>query len=1603
MLSVQEELSSDAQACRMEILETVLSVCTSLNIPPGGIEILTGLAKRFLMAQKELGLHYLPEFYLVSLSMSVTLTRVGFEHEQLSILKLLTFLVKWKTETEYPMKGVTSHLSEELLFIFPVINLLVSPSKSVKAAASYLLILVERLVAELSVEPNKFSKSSSQFQHTSKLESITFRLLNHLWFQEPPPIHHSFPREFYCNDVLQMKETNNEYLRDDSFFTIDRLKFSLSQPQGEKLPGMHMLICSVISILVMHPTCGVSAVESLSAIGVMDPNLGIPMLLGILFYVKTLYNYVGNSHEILIRLLRIIPSLAVHSSMVPLIIQTLTPLLHKDAKPLLYAVAVRLLCKTWVVTDRVFGTVQGLLNQKAFSDFKSERDICTSIAASVRDVCKHHPDRGVDLILSVSSSIESQDFVLQALGFESLAYLCEADVVDFYTAWKVIAKFVTDYSVNSVLANRLCTLLQFGAMDAEAYPDISKIILQILWDVATSKSYCSSQLWVKARISAFKSLSFYEIMHVQEAIPNFKRRNLECLVSEDNAEVLKAMEGLEVKIINFEHINRRRGLKEKRVIVHKVEKFLEAFPQVIFSTDARKQKAGASEFPGAALLSIVFTPTDFPSQGILLKDLKKLHTTYENALLEIAEALNLPRNILFALLSIQSWKPFLHHWMRAAITLTEKVSSKSSEKSSRAANDIFKVMCTVAVKSIPRAAVNIALAIGALCMVAPPSAHAVISSAAKFLLNWLFEYQHEYQQWSAAISLGLVSNCLHATDKQLKFEVITGLLKVLDESKSHLVKGACGVGLGLSCQGLFSRVHPDVNSNLEERSTGHLEATLLQNVIRTLSLVLSQLCPSESNSIKSFYDCFSPDGGVTVGDECSSSQQLYFHDSEEDMWGIAGLVFGLGYSAIAIYRLGNYDAVLKMREMLISWMSHTSSSCKNSSTRDEMSEIQLSIGSCITLPAVASFCLRVELVDDDLGFLFNSYGSLISDLLNSQKSGTLYQNLFMASCTGAGSLLSYIINDGVQPMKFDDVKNLLEILRSTYCHPYPPVVQFGGMLGVVNALGARAGDLTQMHPQPFSMHISNDQQQESLLVRGPILMSHVCESLSISVTQEILLLAKDSKDPQIRSYAAWAISFLRHHWFAKEFQSTSDSQSSSNDSKSSSRSVAEDSLVWNLCLWLKDNIYNQVTEILQTSTISTVLRCLSKAPRLLAMDWAVIMRSCMRYETQISAKSQMSQFPKVLREECIYFSIAHANDVSSLLLFLDELTDLPRFKTLESNLQQALLHHLSGLLRIFSGSRMKKLLEDMIEYFCSSSSSRLIHELDDKSLLRVSCWSGLQLCLIEASIEPILLSKIENCMEGLFYLLPVLTTDNTPGRALSNAEEWSEAIQCLAKARKDWVMGLLQVSDINGGNHSVEVAKRILARSSLVRLGCLSVSDLRNLKAYLLDGGSEGIWWSCLLEVAAAITNEADNVKRQWLLDALEMSCMSEYPSTALRFIGLLSSNCCKLMPLLTVDPATVLSDLPATLPSLLTDSNWSSSAEFIVNKLWVSTERICNWASQLNVEGDNSGQHQIHQSEAKISAFLSQVMHQTCVILKDYLPLDKQLKLVNLSFCLMN
>ncbi|CAN1187109.1 Protein RST1 [Linum perenne] len=97
------------------------------------------------------------------------------------------------------------------------------------------------------------------------------------------------------------------------------------------------------------------------------------------------------------------------------------------------------------------------------------------------------------------------------------------------------------------------------------------------------------------------------------------------------------------------------------------------------------------------------------------------------------------------------------------------------------------------------------------CQVLPTSAHTVKSAASNFLLNWLFQHEHEHRQWSAAMSLGLITTSLHVTDHKQNFENINGLLKVLCKSRSTLVKGACGVSLGFSCEDLLTRVDDSVN------------------------------------------------------------------------------------------------------------------------------------------------------------------------------------------------------------------------------------------------------------------------------------------------------------------------------------------------------------------------------------------------------------------------------------------------------------------------------------------------------------------------------------------------------------------------------------------------------------------------------------------------------------------------------------------------------------------------------------------------------------------------------------------------------------------------
>ncbi|CAI8598473.1 unnamed protein product [Vicia faba] len=529
-LAGEKLLIAEVQLHAVEFLGTVLSLLTCLQWHSGGYEPIIELSRRLCSVQKDLGLQWEPGLSTIMASLFTILVQSELEHEQISISKLLLLILKWKYDKDDAIATNTSSPFEEVLFLLPFVSLMSSPSKYVKALATDLLLILEKLLLKMLVAVRHKPIIDEETHYLSTPGIIVLRLLRHLWYQDGE----SSSRISLLN--LALKGTHeNEVMHDKPISWASHLRgFCLSIVERRKSTSPLLLpqelfltetplLSAVLSVLLIHPSMGAAAVDSLSSIAIMDPKLGVPLLLAIMFYTMT-----------------------------PLVVQTILPMLNRDAKGSLYATGTRLLCRTWEINDRAFGSLQGVLLPKGFTDFTSDRAICISLAASIRDVCHKSPDRGVDLILTVSSCIECQDPIVKALGLQSLVHLCEADVIDFYTAWDVIAKHVQGYKGDPIIAHSTCLLLRWGAMDAEAYPEASKSVLLNLWDLVTSSH---GTKWEKTKIAALEALIQYEVAQLEKNVPDFKKMNLELFFSETSPTVLKVMEDFHVKIITYEHMD----------------------------------------------------------------------------------------------------------------------------------------------------------------------------------------------------------------------------------------------------------------------------------------------------------------------------------------------------------------------------------------------------------------------------------------------------------------------------------------------------------------------------------------------------------------------------------------------------------------------------------------------------------------------------------------------------------------------------------------------------------------------------------------------------------------------------------------------------------------------------------------------------------------------------------------------------------------------------------------------------------------------------------------------------------------------------------------
>ncbi|CAI5515018.1 unnamed protein product, partial [Closterium sp. Naga37s-1] len=364
-------------------------------------------------------------------------------------------------------------------------------------------------------------------------------------------------------------------------------------------------------------------------------------------------------------------------------------------------------------------------------------------------------DAVVRLVLSVQAGIESPHPLVAALGLDALAALCAADNVgrgreevcclwpcashiapsqpitsspcpsrfnpsqstttsDFFTAWKVVSRSHPSLPAHPITAARLCHLLQSAALDAAAYPNATRGIMEGLWEAARKGREGEliegggggggegEREWRQTRAAAFTALAAFTVDDVATTWPYPSTHLLRAFLSEPSPSVRQAMLPLLTKLADYQHRTRPRG--RRAVVVGGGEgaegdvasaatsagapggatwrsnKLLAALPRLLCpeSFGGRKGKDGL-DVPAAALL-LVPPPPPEPLSGAsagsvrqarvdLEKALKERDAHFHRIFLETSQSLSRPAFFPLVLSSLAAWTHFMRQWYRARCRL----------------------------------------------------------------------------------------------------------------------------------------------------------------------------------------------------------------------------------------------------------------------------------------------------------------------------------------------------------------------------------------------------------------------------------------------------------------------------------------------------------------------------------------------------------------------------------------------------------------------------------------------------------------------------------------------------------------------------------------------------------------------------------------------------------------------------------------------------------------------------------------------------------------------------------------------------------------------
>lgn len=417
-------------------------------------------------------------------------------------------------------------------WIFPFLEIHSSPNSSNQSTILLFLRKVEELIdiTFLGTTPqSEIPKSTSKatFGFYSLFRSLSSSL-EKLLLKNPTTDDFS-PKKFIeqmqisFSGFFEKINNNEDEESDQTDSTIKEPHLSKQQQQQYQITdssNSHFLLVLVSSFLFhQDPNVRSAVCAFISTMASQFPFQTLRLLPVLLYKINSETN-----EKVRTDLFYTLPSLATDFDCVPIILQSLQPLLESQVtQPL----AVRLIEKLWELQSRLFPTLLPLLQSYNFETQSIEMRL--AISTSIRDVCKKNSEKGSDLIGELSQIVSKEtNPTILSLAIDSLITLATEDVLDFETAYAVLSRAFSEgqESFDPLVLTTWLNFLGSGSKDASEETGLFKkkkkrkkklfqlhsfcfVITELYHTIVDFAWECTSNKSPKVRGAAFKCLSQY--------------------------------------------------------------------------------------------------------------------------------------------------------------------------------------------------------------------------------------------------------------------------------------------------------------------------------------------------------------------------------------------------------------------------------------------------------------------------------------------------------------------------------------------------------------------------------------------------------------------------------------------------------------------------------------------------------------------------------------------------------------------------------------------------------------------------------------------------------------------------------------------------------------------------------------------------------------------------------------------------------------------------------------------------------------------------------------------------------------------------------------